>query len=91
MLWFSKNRRYLASPDVCFFREASEHPRILLFVQKSNDEGMEFYYLGDVRPRPETFAEEFMSGDEGKPLPVVRMRISLVHPVRESLYAYITE
>lgn len=85
MLWFSKNRRYLTSPDVCFFREASERQRILLFVQKSNDEGMEFYYLGDVRPRPETFAEEFMSGDEGRPLPVVRMRISLVHPVRESL------
>jgi superfamily II DNA or RNA helicase/HKD family nuclease len=91
MLWFSKNRRYLTSPDVCFFREASEHQRILLFVQKSNDEGMEFYYMGDVQPRPETFAEEFMSGDDGKLLPVVRMRLALRHPVRESLYAYITE
>jgi hypothetical protein len=50
MRWFTKSRRTLRSPDVQFFQTATQEQRILLFVQKSNDEGLEFYYVGNVMP-----------------------------------------
>ena len=59
--------------------------RILLFVQKSIDEGIEFYYLGDVRPVPETFSPQLI-GDK----PVVAMELRLDHPVDEALFDYLT-
>jgi hypothetical protein len=59
-----------------------------LFVQKNNDEGIAFYYLGDVRPDASTFSEQKMA--DGK-TPVVRMKVLLDQPVEESLFDYITK
>jgi len=61
--------------------------RKLLFIQKSNDEGITFYYMGDV---------EFLSNKQitkvngkGKTLPYVAMNFSLHHPIPLDLYEYI--
>jgi hypothetical protein len=62
---------------------------VLLFVQKSNDEGRSFYYLG-----PLSFlrnAPSSKTNGKGDHLPVVMMRFALTHPVPPSLYNYILE
>ena len=90
MRWFTKSRRTLKSPDVRFFRNASAEQRIPLFVQKSNDEGIEFYYIGDVRPDPTTFSPETMPNGKKGVVPVVTMNLTLDRPVEEALYHYLT-
>jgi hypothetical protein len=87
MDYFTKSNRNLRSPDVQFFLHLNGTQRVPLFVQKNNDEGIAFYYLGDVRPDPQTFTEQMMA--DGK-TPVVRMKLLLDHPVEESLFDYIT-
>ena len=86
MHWFSKSNRSLKSPDVVYFQTWEPPQRLPLFVQKNNDEGISFYYLGDVRPDPESFYEDKMPNGS----PVVRMDLNLDTPVSESLYAYLT-
>jgi superfamily II DNA or RNA helicase len=91
MQWFTKNNRTLDSPDVQFFRTAGYHQRIPLFVKKNNDEGIEFYFLGDVRPDPSTFVEQTMPDDKGCGRSVVRMALKLDQLVEETLFEYINE
>ena len=86
MDYFTKSNRNLQSPDVQFFLNLKGNQRVPLFVQKNNDEGIAFYYLGDVRPDASTFSEQKMA--DGK-TPVVRMKILLDQPVEEGLYEYI--
>jgi len=86
MDYFTKSNRNLQSPDVQFFLNLKGNQRVPLFVQKNNDEGIAFYYLGDVRPDATTFREQKMA--DGK-TPVVRMKVLLDQPVEESLFDYI--
>jgi len=87
--WFTKGKRNLSSPEVEFFRTATPKQRIPLFVKKSDDEGHEFYFLGDVRPDPATFTQQAMADDHGGSVSVVRMTMTLDAPVDEALYEYI--
>lgn len=88
--WFTKSRRTLQSPDVQFFRTAAPEQRIPLFVKKNDDEGIDFYFLGNVRPEPATFVQQSMSDEDGGTVPVVRMTMSLDTAVDEALFEYIT-
>lgn len=87
MRYFTKSNRSFTSPDVEFFRSARAPQRILLFVKKNDDEGKDFYYLGDVTPVPESFREQTM---QDKTTPVVTMLLALKEAVPEGLYDYIT-
>lgn len=89
MRWFTKNGRNLESPDVQFFQKP-EGARIPLFVQKNNDEGRTFYYVGDVTPDPDSFRLEWMPNALGKKKSVVTMTLRLDRPVEAILYAYLT-
>ena len=88
--YMSKSRRTLQSGDVRTIQHAKEGLRIPFFVKKSNDEGQEFYYLGEVEPIEESFEETTMPADEGSEVSVVKMVFNLSHQVEEHLYAYIT-
>ena len=90
MKWFTKSNRTVASPDVQFFKTAESHQRVLLFVQKNNDEGIEFYYMGDVSPVPDTFEQTLMPDGNGGHKSVVHMMLTLDQPVEDALYRYIT-
>lgn len=87
--WFTKSRRTLRSPDVKFFASATAKQRLLLFIKKSDDEGIDFYYMGDVRPDPATFSEQSMRDEAGGAVPVVRMKMRLDAAVDEALYEYV--
>ena len=74
MEWFSKSKRKLSSPDVRYLQNLTPTQRVPLFVQKNNDEGIEFYYLENVVPRPNSFVQEAMSNSN---IPVVKLHFDL--------------
>ena len=86
----SKNKRTLASPDVQAIINYRDTMRMPLFIKKSNGEGDDFYYMGDVEPIIYRFQELNMSDDNGREVPVVKMELLLKQPVEEGLYRYIT-
>jgi hypothetical protein len=89
--YMSKSRRTLNSGDVKTMRNANNNDlRLPMFIKKSNDEGQEFYYLGEGTPIEDSFEETTMPSDKGKEVSVVKMVFKLSHQVEEHLYAYIT-
>lgn len=85
----SKSRRTLESADVRTLQQG--RLRIPLFIKKSNDEGLEFYFMGDMVPQEGSFEQTTMSNDDGSPVSVVKMIFSLKHPVDENLYEYLRD
>ena len=89
--YMSKSRRNLNSSDVKAMQGANNNGlRIPLFIKKSNDEGQEFYYVGEGKPIEDQFEETTMPAGEGKKVSVVKMVFKLSHQVEEQLYSYIT-
>ena len=72
----SKNKRNLSSPDVIIMREQCKNKiRLPFFVKKDDDEGTEFYYLGDLTAIPDRFVETNMQNDAGGSVSVVKWSI----------------
>jgi superfamily II DNA or RNA helicase/HKD family nuclease len=89
--WMSKNKRRLTSPDVLAIRNSiSNYTRLPLFIKKSNDEGLEFYFMGDVTPIDESFEETMMQDDTGNNVSVVKLDFKMNTTVEDSLYDYLT-
>jgi hypothetical protein len=88
--WMSKSKRTLESPDVKAIRDYRQGLRIPLFIKKHNDEGSEFYYMGDVTPQDHSFEQTSMRDDQGKEISVVKMLLTLQHPVESHMYMYLT-
>ncbi len=61
--------------------------RTYLFVKKSNDEGADFYYLGEVHPIH--WHETTIRNDAGIVLPIMNFELELETPVREDIYDYL--
>ena len=90
--YMSKNRRTLSSPDVKAIREhESNGTRLPFFVKKSDDEGLSFYYLGDLYAKTDSFVDTRMSGEEGVEVPVVKMEFNLDKEVESRLFKYLTQ
>lgn len=64
--------------------------RMPLFIKKHNDEGAEFYYMGDATPIDDAFVQMTMTNDHNKPVSVVKMKMTLEPPVESNIYTYIT-
>lgn len=90
MIWMSKNKRKIKSPDVTTILSQQAHNmRVPLFVKKNNSEGLEYYYLGNSNVLKETAQEISIPADTGKLVPVVEMNLILENPVEKSLYDYL--
>jgi len=89
--WMSKSKRKRQSPDVKSILGENGEIRLPLFIKKNNDEGREFYYMGDVKPELDKVEETLMSNDNGKKVSVVKIRFNLENPVNESMYKYLRE
>ena len=74
------------SPEV----EAIKNPdtRISLFVKKSNDEGIDFYYLGYMKVKPENIKQTIIRNDAGKSLPIVNIVFEMKDFLEEKMYQY---
>jgi superfamily II DNA or RNA helicase/SOS-response transcriptional repressor LexA len=88
--WMSKSKRTLQSPDVQAIMNFKRGLRLPLFIKKSNDEGTEFYFMGDVTPIDNSFEQTAISDDAGKNVPVVKVKFSMNYPVEDSIYEYLT-
>ena len=84
LLWYSKSKRTLASPDV---RPIVENTvELHVFAKKDDAEGRDFYYLGLARS---TDAEQTsMPAENGSPLSVVRMHLRFEQAVNPALFDY---
>ncbi len=88
--WMSKSKRNLNSPDIQTIR--NEHNlRICLFVKKSNGEGDDFYYMGEMKPIDESFKQSTLKDDNNKDVSVVKVIFSMNNPVEDNIYNYITD
>ena len=65
--------------------------RIPLFIKKSNDEGIDFYYMGDIKPVPGSQEQKYLLNAEKSEVPVVKILFNLLNPAEDSIYKYITE
>jgi len=87
--WMSKSRRSLESPDVKAIRNHRNGLRIPLFVKKNNDEGAEFYYMGDITPKDNGFEQTVMPSGQGKSVSVVKVIFDMKQPVKHEMYKYL--
>ena len=86
--WMTRARIHLTSsqiPAIC-----NEHTRKLLFVKKSDAEGADFYYIGDLTVLGDP-VETTIANDKGQQLPIVNFQFLLDKPVEDKLYRYLCE
>ena len=92
LIYMSKNGRTINSPDVAVMKDQfAIQMRMPLFVKKSNDEGMDFYYLGELCAIPERFENTLMQDMDGSQKSVVKMEFLLNKPIEHNLFKYITD
>lgn len=88
--WMSKSKRTLNSPDVKSILNYKSGLRLPLFIKKNNDEGTEFYFMGDVTPIENSFVQTSIPDDNGKEVSVVKINFSMNHTVEDFIYEYLT-
>lgn len=89
--WMSKSNRTIKSNDVRSILGCNGPIRLPLFIKKNNDEGMDFYYMGDVSPQLNQVEQTTIPNDKGKQLPVVKIRFNLNTPVSSSMFNYLNK
>jgi hypothetical protein len=89
--WFSKSNRTLNSKDVVAIINAKNDLRLPLFIKKNNDEGLDFYYMGDLIPIENEYEQTSMPKEDGTSVNVVKIKFEMINPVSSSMYDYITD
>ena len=90
LIYMSKSKRSLKSPDViAMFDQKNNGLRIPFFV-KENDYESDFYYLGELTSIAEKFENTFINDEQGKKISIVKMEFLLDKPVESKLYKYLT-
>lgn len=84
--WMTKSNRKLTSPEIVAMQQ--QGLRLPLFIKKSNGEGTDFYYMGEVVPT--NFTQTTILADDGTEKPIVQVHFALTHPVEDSIYQYLT-
>lgn len=89
--WMSKSKRTTESNDVQAILGKKGPIRLPLFIKKNNDEGVDFYYMGELSPVLDKVEQAKMTNDHGHEIPVVKIRFNLSNPVSPSMYTYLQE
>lgn len=88
--WSTRSNRTLASAEVKTIIDAVESNIDLhLFIKKDDDEGGDFYYLGQALPDKESVEQALMKDKNLRDIPVVHMHLALENTVEGKLYRYI--
>lgn len=88
MRWFTKSPRKITSPEVKILQQATDW-NVRVFVKKSDDEGTDFYYLGEVKPLQETIKELQKPISDGTKKSVVEMDLRFLEPIENRLFKYL--
>jgi superfamily II DNA or RNA helicase len=84
--WYTRSNRKLDSIEVqSILRAKEEHTAIHIFVKKDDDEGLDFYYLGEAQLEANSEKQTQMSNGS----PVVSMNLVLNQSVPLYLYEYL--
>ncbi|MBB5219914.1 superfamily II DNA or RNA helicase [Treponema rectale] len=84
--WMSKSKRSLTSPDVSsILNQADNHIQIMLFVKKDDNEGTDFYYMGNMKTVKESAEQTQMESGES----VVNIQFDMETPVTQNMYNYL--
>jgi SOS-response transcriptional repressor LexA len=87
----SKSNRTFSSNDVKSILGQNGPIRLPLFIKKNNDEGLDFYFMGEVSPDLEQVHQTIMPVNQKKKLPVVKIRFKLEDQVSSIMYNYLNE
>lgn len=87
--WFTRNNRTLESNEIRRMLSAhkDESLSIYIFIKKDDDEGRDFYYLGQADIDYDSIVETTMP-DKGVEHNVVTMNFIMVEPVGYNLYRF---
>ncbi|KAA9294983.1 DUF3427 domain-containing protein, partial [Aerococcus tenax] len=88
MTWFTKAPRTLASPEVKILQDADDW-KIHMFIKKDDDEGTEFYYLGEVTPDVSSIIQLEKPSSDGKNRSVVEMDLHFKEAIPRNLFNYL--
>lgn len=89
--WMSKSNRKIESNDVQAILGKKGKIRLPLFIKKNNDEGMDFYYMGEIVPNYNFVEQATMSNDRGGKVSVVKIRFNVTPSVQDSIYSYLND
>lgn len=88
--WYTRSNRTLESKEVKAIIEAEENNiDIHIFVKKDDDEGSDFYYLGQAIPDKKSVQQTVMKDKNDKEIPVVCMNMVMEQSIDHKLYHYI--
>ena len=82
--WMSRNNRKTSSKELEPLINYSDLD-VELFIQKNNDEGIEFYYIGKLTPL--TYKQMYRNIN-GKDQPIVNFKFKINTEVKDELYSY---
>ena len=86
----SKNKRYLNSPDVeAILNQENNNIQIELFIKKDDNEGTDFYYIGNMKTDYESKEQTQIPNEKGQMLPVVNLQFDIEPSVPQNLYSYL--
>jgi len=86
--WMTRSKVNLNSKEVVAIKGyKSNGLKMLLFIKKSNNEGNDFYYMGDIEPID--FVQKTIKNNDGKELPIVNIKYNMKNPVEDNIYNYI--
>jgi hypothetical protein len=84
----TRSRVTLESPERIAIRNSKASGlRIPLFIKKSDGEGTDFYYMGEVIY--EKAAQKTIKNDKGEELDIVNILYRMKHEVEDSIYEYL--
>ena len=90
--WYTRSNRSLRSQEVQKIIHSDDNNiDIHIFVKKDDDEGTDFYYLGQGYPDKSSVEEDRMTDKNGKDLPVVHMNMVMEQAVENKLYHYLID
>lgn len=85
--WMTRSRVSMESTEaqeIIHYKERGL--KILLFIKKSDGEGSDFYYMGQVTPVH--WQQTVIKNDAGKELPIMNFQLKLEHSIRDDIYDY---
>ena len=82
--WMSKRKRTIKSPEIKWLLEHNDNCRIPLFVKKSDNEGKDYNYIGELIPDKKSIVPDTIGDD-----PVIKVNFFINPPVKHDLYQYL--
>lgn len=87
--WMTRNRVTLESDESqAIINSQDSGLRIFLFVKKSDGEGSDFYYMGQMTPKE--WHQTTIKDKNNKELPIMNFQFEMKQAVREDIYDYFT-